>query len=122
MGSCYFYSNKAETWDGAQGSCSAHGAKLLEVDGPEEKAQIQSRMSSPSWLGIRDEEQEGTWKRANGSILTQKLSSWQWNEPNGGRRENCAVIRMDGMWYDYPCSSQMHWVCEGQPWACEKTP
>lgn len=49
-------------------------------------------------------------------------SSWHWSEPNGGRRENCAVVRTDGMWYDYPCSSELPWVCEGQPWACEGNP
>lgn len=68
-GSCYFYSKTAKTWDNARGFCSAHGAQLLEVDGPEEKAHIQSTLSLSSWLGIRDEELEGTWKRANGSIV-----------------------------------------------------
>ncbi|XP_025001546.3 macrophage mannose receptor 1-like isoform X2 [Gallus gallus] len=121
-GSCYFYSKTAKTWDNARGFCSAHGAQLLEVDGPEEKAHIQSTLSLSSWLGIRDEELEGTWKRANGSIVIRGHGSWHWSEPNGGRRENCAAVRTDGMWYDYPCSSELPWVCEGQPWACEGNP
>ncbi|XP_065610016.1 CD209 antigen-like protein C [Cyrtonyx montezumae] len=121
-GSCYFYSKTANTWDSARGFCSAHGTQLLEVDGPEEKAHIQTTLRDSSWLGIRDEELEGTWKRANGSILSRERSSWHWSEPNGGQQENCAVVRVDGMWYDYPCSSRLPWVCEGQPWVCEGKP
>lgn len=42
-------------------------------------------------------------------------SSWHRDEPNGGQQENCAVVRVDGTWFDYPCTSQLPWVCEGQP-------
>uniref|UniRef100_A0A8B9NRB2 C-type lectin domain-containing protein n=1 Tax=Accipiter nisus TaxID=211598 RepID=A0A8B9NRB2_9AVES len=60
---------------------------------------IRTILQTSSWLSIRDEEVEGTWK----------------NEPNGGHQENCAVVREDGEWYDYPCTSQLPWVCEGHP-------
>ncbi|XP_072216920.1 macrophage mannose receptor 1-like [Excalfactoria chinensis] len=121
-GSCYFYSKKANTWDGARGSCSAHGAQLLEVDGPKEKAHIQSTLSSSSWLGIRDEELEGTWKRANGSILNPEQSSWQWNEPNGGQRENCAVVRMDGCGTTIPAAARCTGCARGSPGHAKRTP
>ncbi|XP_010293263.1 PREDICTED: macrophage mannose receptor 1-like, partial [Phaethon lepturus] len=89
--SCYFYSKTASSWENAQRFCSVLGTKLLEVDGPEEKDHIRSMLQSSSWLGIRDEEVEGTWKLANGTILPQESGSWHRNEPNGGRLENCAV-------------------------------
>ncbi|KAM9214383.1 uncharacterized protein RG961_012873 [Leptosomus discolor] len=120
--SCYFYSKTASSWESAKSFCSLLGAQLLEVDGPEEKDHVRTMLQSSSWLGIRDEEVEGTWKRANGTILTRESSSWHRYEPNGGPQENCAVVRKDGEWYDYPCTSQLPWVCEGHPWACEGHP
>uniref|UniRef100_A0A8C0FK84 C-type lectin domain-containing protein n=1 Tax=Bubo bubo TaxID=30461 RepID=A0A8C0FK84_BUBBB len=100
--SCYFYSKMASSWENAQSFCSLLGSQLLEVDSPEEKVR-----------GDRfggDEEVEGTWKRADGTILSRENSSWHRNEPNGGRQENCAVVREDGEWYDYPCTSKLSWV------------
>ncbi|KAM8987156.1 macrophage mannose receptor 1-like [Ara ararauna] len=113
--SCYFYSKTATSWENARRFCSLLGAQLLEVDGPEEKDHIRTMLQSSSWLGIRDEEVEGTWKRANGSVLSWESSSWHRSEPNGGRQENCAAVREDALWYDYPCTHQLPWVCEGHP-------
>ncbi|KAM6307895.1 CD209 antigen-like protein C [Podargus strigoides] len=113
--SCYFFSKSASSWASAQRFCSLLGTQLLEVDTPEEKNLIRTVLESSSWLGIRDEEVEGTWKRANGSVVSRDGSSWHRNEPNGGRQENCAVVRGDGEWYDYPCASELPWVCEGPP-------
>lgn len=44
-----------------------------------------------------------------------RRSSWHRDEPNGGRQENCAAMREDGEWYDYPCTYKLRWVCEGHP-------
>ncbi|XP_074881344.1 macrophage mannose receptor 1-like isoform X1 [Buteo buteo] len=113
--SCYFYSKTVSSWEKAQHFCSVLGMQLLEVDSPEEKDHIRTILQTSSWLSIRDEEVEGTWKRANGTILPRESSFWHRNEPNGGHQENCAVVREDGEWYDYPCTSQLPWVCKGHP-------
>ncbi|KAM6038316.1 macrophage mannose receptor 1-like [Chlamydotis macqueenii] len=113
--SCYFYSTTPSSWKNAQRFCSLLGSQLLEVDDPEEKAFIRTTLRSSSWLGIRDEEAEGTWRRANGTVLSRESSWWHRNEPNGGRQENCAAVREDGEWYDFPCTSQLPWLCEGHP-------
>uniref|UniRef100_A0A8C3BIJ8 C-type lectin domain-containing protein n=1 Tax=Cairina moschata TaxID=8855 RepID=A0A8C3BIJ8_CAIMO len=110
-GSCYFRSATPSTWETARGFCSALGTRLLEVDSPEERTFLRAS----SWLGITDKEVEGTWKRADGTILPKGHSSWHRDEPNGGQQENCAVVRVDGTWFDYPCTSQLPWVCKGQP-------
>ncbi|KAM6037602.1 macrophage mannose receptor 1-like [Theristicus caerulescens] len=113
--SCYFYSKTPSSWENAQLFCSILGSQLLEVDSLEEKDHIRTMLRSSSWLGIRDVEVEGTWKRANGTIVTRESSWWHRNEPNGGDQENCAVVREDGEWYDYPCKSRLPWVCERHP-------
>lgn len=48
-------------------------------------------------------------------IPPSRRSSWHRDEPNGGRQENCAAVREDGQWYDYPCTYKLPWVCEGRP-------
>ncbi|OPJ84849.1 macrophage mannose receptor 1-like [Patagioenas fasciata monilis] len=68
--SCYFYSKMANSWENAQNFCSLLGSQLLEVDGPEEKDHIRKMLEGSSWLGIRDSEVEGTWKRTNGTVVT----------------------------------------------------
>uniref|UniRef100_A0A663DZ19 C-type lectin domain-containing protein n=1 Tax=Aquila chrysaetos chrysaetos TaxID=223781 RepID=A0A663DZ19_AQUCH len=112
--SCYFYSKTVSSWEKAQHFCSVLGMQLLEVDSPEEKVKggrIQaSRKGDGEGGTLWDEEVEGTWKRANGTILPRESSFWHRNEPNGGHQENCAVVREDGEWYDYPCTSQLPWV------------
>uniref|UniRef100_A0A8C0HED1 C-type lectin domain-containing protein n=1 Tax=Chelonoidis abingdonii TaxID=106734 RepID=A0A8C0HED1_CHEAB len=49
-------------------------------------------------------------------VLPALVSShWQTGEPNGEQKENCALARQDGHWYDVPCTEQHHWVCEKEP-------
>ncbi|XP_074023215.1 C-type lectin domain family 4 member E-like [Numenius arquata] len=113
--SCYFYSKMASSWENARRFCSVLGTELLEVEGAEEKDHLKSLLQSSSWLGISDAETEGTWKRGNGTVLSRENSWWHRNEPNGGEQENCAAVREDGQWYDYPCTHKLRWVCEGHP-------
>ncbi|XP_051630611.1 macrophage mannose receptor 1-like [Manacus candei] len=113
--SCYFFSKTETSWTEAQGFCSALGAELLEVEELQEKKHVQALLQSPAWLGIRDEELEGTWKRRDGSVLPRNGSWWHRDEPNGGTLENCAGLGPDGQWFDYPCAGKLRWVCEGTP-------
>lgn len=50
----------------------ALGTRLLEVDSPKERTYIQTILRDSSWLGITDKEVEGTWKRADGTILPRE--------------------------------------------------
>ncbi|KAM4754447.1 macrophage mannose receptor 1-like isoform 2-T3 [Cyanocitta cristata] len=113
--SCYFFSQAAASWEDSRFFCSALGSQLLEVDDAEEKIHVQSQLRGPSWLGIRDQEREGTWSRGDGTALGNNGSWWHRDEPNGGTLENCAAVRQDGLWADYPCGTRLAWVCEGPP-------
>nr|XP_021137039.1 CD209 antigen-like protein D [Columba livia] len=95
--SCYFYSKMANSWENAQNFCSLLGSQLLEVDGPEEKDHVRKMLEGSSWLGIRDSDVEGTWKRTNGTVVTPESryggdnsTGHQWN---GGERA-------EGTWRD----------------------
>ncbi|XP_032939591.1 macrophage mannose receptor 1-like [Catharus ustulatus] len=110
--SCYFFSQLEASWDNSQIFCSALGSQLLEVDDTKEKIHVQSHLQGPAWLGIRYRRQEGTWRRQNGTAVTPNTSWWHRDEPNP---ENCAAVRPDGLWADYPCETTRGWVCEGPP-------
>ncbi|KAI2663234.1 C-type lectin domain family 4 member M [Labeo rohita] len=70
----------------------------------EEKDQLDfvKKISSNAkvWMGLTDIDVEGTWKWVDGSTLTSRF--WDPREPNGQRKENCALTYSPG-WADYPC-------------------
>ncbi|CAM4659609.1 unnamed protein product [Lepidochelys olivacea] len=114
--SCYFHSRSLGTWDVANRSCASLGALLLQVTSLAEQAHIMASMKAPSsWMGLTDQALEGAWMWMDGTHSAANASYWQTGEPNGRQKENCALVRQDGHWYDAPCTEQHHWVCEGEP-------
>ncbi|XP_039369640.1 macrophage mannose receptor 1-like isoform X2 [Mauremys reevesii] len=112
---CYFHSCSLGTWDTANRSCASLGALLLQVTSFAEQAHIVASMKAPSsWMGLTDQALEGAWIWVDGTHSAANASYWQRGEPNGGQKENCALARQDGHWYDAPCTEQHHWVCEGE--------
>ncbi|KAH0628626.1 hypothetical protein JD844_009995 [Phrynosoma platyrhinos] len=63
------------------------------------------------WIGLTDQQLEGTWKWVDGTKLGPENRYWHSTEPNGGKNENCAMMS-HGMWYDFPCKERRHWVCK----------
>ncbi|XP_067400739.1 macrophage mannose receptor 1-like [Emydura macquarii macquarii] len=115
---CYFHSHSPDTWDAAYRSCASLGALLLQVTSLAEQAYIMASMKAPSsWMGLTDQTLEGAWTWVNGTRPAANASYWQTGEPNGRRRENCALAKQDGHWYDVPCTEQHHWMCEREPCA-----
>ena len=80
------------------------------------------------FLGLTDYQEEGVWTwESTGESLNCTKPSWTWqssncqpypwgeNEPNGKKKEDCAVIEVvDGKWYmnDIACSTKTNIVCE----------
>ncbi|XP_032639909.1 CD209 antigen-like protein D isoform X1 [Chelonoidis abingdonii] len=113
---CYFHSCSLGTWDTANRSCASLGALLLQVTSLAEQAHIVASMKAPSfWIGLTDQAVEGAWMWVDGTHSAANASHWQTGEPNGEQKENCALARQDGHWYDVPCTEQHHWVCEKEP-------
>lgn len=40
------------------------------------------------------------------------VKNWHPAEPNGEGREKCALVKKDGRWRDYPCTSKFYFICE----------
>uniref|UniRef100_A0A3P9CRD5 C-type lectin domain-containing protein n=1 Tax=Maylandia zebra TaxID=106582 RepID=A0A3P9CRD5_9CICH len=115
--SCYLLSESSASWDAARKNCRDRGADLMVVDTPKE----QVLCLSAAWIGLTDEEQEGTWKWVDGTPLT--LMYWAGDQPdNGGGssywgEEDCVHVRTDTKktWNDRSCSTSLKWICEKNP-------
>ena len=114
------------SWFEADEHCKSRGAHLVEINSEEENAAIveeimngrQEEKSSFFWIGLTDENKEGTWNLASGAETT--YMNWDKSyvsnpEPNNyDGNEHCAHIRSGGCpewdqsaWADIDCSITM---------------
>ncbi|XP_050977782.1 C-type lectin domain family 4 member M [Labeo rohita] len=110
--SIYFISSEKKTWTENRRYCTERGADLIIINNKEEQDLV-NKMSAGAdvWIGLSDNDEEGTWKWVDGSTLTSGF--WRSIEPNGHRGENCVLSSSSG-WADYPCHSshKYQWICE----------
>ncbi|KAK2815955.1 hypothetical protein Q5P01_026422 [Channa striata] len=103
-----------ESWNGSRKDCQQRNADLVIVNSNEEQTFI-NQLGKEVWIGISDQETEGTWKWVDGTLLT--TSYWGINEPNSheGKDEDCGEIKFyakENSWNDKPCDSENVWICE----------
>uniref|UniRef100_A0A3B4HBS6 C-type lectin domain-containing protein n=1 Tax=Pundamilia nyererei TaxID=303518 RepID=A0A3B4HBS6_9CICH len=115
---CYIRSQSSGSWDAARKDCRDRGADLVVVDSPEEQTFLSTITTKRVWLGLTDEEQEGTWKWVDGTLLT--LSYWGSTQPDNGGEEDCAHVYSgeDMTMNDCSCSNSLKWICEKAPDYC----
>ncbi|XP_061195886.1 lectin BRA-3-like [Saccostrea echinata] len=100
----------------AQRHCLTLGAKLVEVDTPEENTFLTNMAIQENvdiHLGITDAFVEGQWVFLS-SLDPVPLVNWSSRNPDNYRNQDCAGIAgYEGYkWDDYDCSSKMNFVCE----------
>ncbi|XP_034053887.1 CD209 antigen-like protein C isoform X2 [Gymnodraco acuticeps] len=116
---CYLFSTEKASWEQSRQNCRARGADLVIVDSNEEQKFMTSMIKEPTWIGLNDIDQEGTWKWVDGSLLTQKY----WGQPpdngNGDPKwgeEDCACLvnnwNGENNWNDLRCTTPLQWICE----------
>ncbi|KAL6100425.1 uncharacterized protein ACO6RY_07578 [Pungitius sinensis] len=121
--SCYLLSTSADSWNNARTDCRAKGADLVMINSPQEQKFLSSIVTRGSWIGLSDEEMEGTWKWVDGTLLTETVAYWEKGSKvvqpdNGGGdpqwgEEDCAETRNSGTtWNDVRCTDSLHWICE----------
>ena len=72
------------------------------------------------YIGLSDEATEGDWRWVNGhQAKLEDVTLWRVGEPNGGRRQNCAVVHFHDssgisgfLVFDQGCSFGRYAVCE----------
>ncbi|XP_034003337.1 CD209 antigen-like protein E isoform X2 [Trematomus bernacchii] len=113
--SCYLFSTEKASWEQSKQDCTASGAHLVIVDSEEEQKFIASKIKEPTWIGLNDTEEEGTWKWVDGSPLNLNLTFWSTAQPDNFDGEDCVEIRSivhSQSWNDRPCTNDQHWICE----------
>ncbi|XP_028995989.1 CD209 antigen-like protein E [Betta splendens] len=129
---CYYFSfldmDGLKTWQKAREFCQMYGGDLAIIDSKDkENATVRhlinnqhvskTSLASGFWIGLRDLEEEGTWKWLDGKDLVEGY--WNDGEPNDLGGEDCGMIYANEnffkAWNDARCSSSMKWICEKAP-------
>eukprot|EP00063_Salmo_salar_P083259 XP_014058094.1 PREDICTED: CD209 antigen-like protein C isoform X2 [Salmo salar] len=109
--SCYFLSIESKTWEESRQDCLNRGGNLVIIQSREEQDYIKTFMVM-SWIGLTDEDSEGNWTWVDNTQLTTE-EYWNFDEPNGGREENCGMIWWNyDAWKDASCFERRPWICE----------
>ncbi|XP_041662299.1 CD209 antigen-like protein A [Cheilinus undulatus] len=117
--SCYFFSTHKNTWNECRKDCQDKDADLVIINSPEEEEFLTNNIKGSTWIGLSDQEKEGTWKWTDGTQLT--MAYWWRGQPdNGGGNpqygeEDCchfATYKKEAKWNDLRCDTPLLWVCE----------
>ena len=59
------------------------------------------------WVGLSERQHKGTWMFTDGTALNDSLTVFQ----NGGRFENCAMLRYGSALDDHGCQQELGFIC-----------
>ncbi|KAK9976638.1 hypothetical protein ABG768_021843 [Culter alburnus] len=108
--SLYYISSEKKNWTESRRYCTERGADLIIINNREEQEFVKKISGNAGvWIGLTDSDVEGRWKWVDGSTLNSGI--WANGEPNGYKRENCALLYSSG-WYDYSCNDAFKCICE----------
>ena len=104
-------------------ACTQVGGQLASITNSYEQGMavktLPKNMGSSVWVGGSDQKQEGHWVWRDGSKFAFTAWGKHYNEPNGGRRENCLQLQRkktglltEGFWNDKSCSVSSPFICE----------
>ncbi|XP_066276594.1 alpha-N-acetylgalactosamine-specific lectin-like isoform X2 [Branchiostoma lanceolatum] len=117
---CYrFWGGKnAKTYSGARQVCQENGGDIYMWKSAAAVARLKRKLVSndaPSvWIGLSDENPEGTWIWADGMVLGgSDFINWSPDPPHNTDRKDCAVARKVHRyrWKAVPCSYRRAFIC-----------
>lgn len=113
----YEYCTNYVSWTTARDLCASFGEQLVILDSSEKNAEVSEEayyyhFGDASWIGLTDEDSEGTFTWVDGSPLV--FSAWYSGEPNDSGGEDRAATNFGAVdqWNDYGDSSTLPFVCE----------
>ncbi|KAM7443302.1 Bone morphogenetic protein 1 [Porites harrisoni] len=124
---CYLVRLNKLTWDLARKDCINSNSELLSIANAQEQEFVTKHLLARSfmWIGYNDLEREGAWTWSDRTPI--RYQNWATGDPNNGgsyriskdtsrndciKCENCAVLKSDGKWNDYPCTSRFKYICK----------
>ncbi|XDV28070.1 hypothetical protein PO909_031466 [Leuciscus waleckii] len=107
----YHYINVRMSWPEAQSYCRTKYTDLATVDTMDDVNRlvniVDSGYSGSVWIGLKRGTQKH-WAWSNGENTLTQFSAWDKKEPIS--HNECGSFS-SGVWYSYPCSSNLHYVC-----------
>lgn len=128
---CYYFPfsdiNGYKTWKNAREYCQLYGGDLAVIDSKDKENStvnylinnLKEDSNMGFWIGLKDSNEEGTWRWTNGTILVEGY--WDDGEPNNNNNgaEDCAALyRKENFfmaWKDAQCETAIKWICEKAP-------
>jgi hypothetical protein len=90
---------------------------LVEIGSAEENRALAALVTGSVWIGANDEEQEGTFRWAGGSLVD--YAAWALEQPDNWQGvEDCSELQgVDQLWNDRPCMDDFakQGLCERVP-------
>lgn len=121
--SCYlFWNSTSISFAKAAEICQQNGAHPVFVETAEENSFLKDYLRQMKaafwWIGMTDQETEGTWKWYGTNNVVQ-FTDWNEGEPNGGSKDNCAHFFswFNYTWNDIWCNGEKYTfyaICEKQ--------
>jgi hypothetical protein len=110
--------DRRATWAQARAFCQNFGGDLaLIADGGENDEVLRTVdffAPDAAWIGIADQVDEGHFLGVDGHDPV--FTNWNDGEPNdAGGNEDCAQLRLNGLWNDARCDTKLPFVCEAIP-------
>jgi len=116
---CYLVRTNMRTWYLARDDCLNSDSDLLSITSATEQEFVTKHLLAESfmWIGFNDLENEGKW--AWSDRTPQNYKNWARGDPNNGgtyrkKDEDCAVLKSDGKWNDYPCNTLFKYICKAR--------
>ena len=114
------YTSPRLDWNSAKLACFEQNAQLVVPQNDFDHAQLTTLFAYNKWIGVHDQDVEGTWVTSTGNIVT--YTNWcatgaMFAEPNNGNGagEHCARMEnsdYNGCWNDISCGSKLQYICE----------
>ncbi|XP_052076829.1 uncharacterized protein LOC127714838 isoform X1 [Mytilus californianus] len=125
---CYKMSHQVSNFLNAKNYCHDQNAEVIMPKTVEENRIVKKLLDQVKfknhsewngiWVGLTDDEYEGTWIWNDGTQLDSAYTDWNTeprNEPGGGSVENCVIIHKEvKKWHDVECSGSNYYsaVCQ----------
>ncbi|XP_032939633.1 hepatic lectin-like isoform X2 [Catharus ustulatus] len=112
-GHCYYFSLTRLSWERAREQCRERRAHLAVVGSYAEQFLMSRTRNERFWIGLTDQNSEGTWEWIDGSDYASTFTFWKEGEPNdSGRNEDCAHLWLGGKWNDVHCTFECFFICQ----------
>ena len=114
-GHYYYLYEKALPWAQAVAACQAVGGHLVTITSVEEnKAVLAVTESKNAWLGLSDQEEEGSWKWVTGEPFS--FSGWWGQMPDNHQgKQHWGFYWVGRGWDDTSAGDRYRYVCEWGP-------